>query len=202
MRRIFVLTLLTAPLVGLPAWAQYGYPPPSPGQQGNGVALVTSWIQRYLQRQPNPLDIQNGQAMDAGTADPTALLAGILGCDEYYTRSGSDDRRFIAQVFTDVAGRPPSPAEETYWFNRLLQYPQGSGGRSLLAYAPFQGYPPNLPAPAPPATTSASPVAPAAPPPPTPTYPAAPPTPPAPTYAYPAVPPPPAPTYEYRRPYY
>jgi len=173
---MFVLTLLTAPLAGVPAWAQYGYLPPSPGAQGNGVALVVGWIQQYLHRQPNNDDLANGQAIDAGAADPLAILAGVFGCEEYFIRyCQRDDRRFIDLLFRNVVGRPPSRQEAGYWFNRLLQSPEGVEGRNAVAYALLQRYPPNL--------TAA--------------------TPPAPVYNYPvAPPPPPAPTYEYRRPAY
>jgi hypothetical protein len=104
MRYVFILTLLTAPLAGLPARAQYGYAPPA-GIQGNGVALVTNWIQQYLHRPPNSLDLANGQSIDAGAADPLAILVGSLAAGSTTARSP----RVMTAALSTMSS-PTSPA--------------------------------------------------------------------------------------------
>jgi len=140
MRRFIILTALTAPLVVLPARAQYPPPPPA-GATGGGMALVDGWIRQFLGRPANQGDVGSGQALDAGTVQPQVLLSRILACDEYYAHVGGEDRRYIRGLFRDLSGRPPSPREESYWLNRLLHTPEGMEGRTQIAYELLQRYP-------------------------------------------------------------
>jgi hypothetical protein len=143
MRRLFTLTLLIAPLAVLPVQAQPYLPPPPPAYgQIDGVALVSGWVRQYLGRRPNRQDIANGQAIDAGTLDPNDLLPGILSCDEYYSRAGGDNARYIQKLFRDVAGRAPSQREADTWYRRLQDGPAGMDGRTNIAAALLQQYPP------------------------------------------------------------
>jgi uncharacterized protein DUF4214 len=146
MRRFILLSLLSAPLAALPASAQEIVPPPPPGYGASGgVALIDNWIHQYLGRRPNREDIANGQRIDQGALDPVNVLAGILSCDEYYTRrAGGDDMRYVQALYRDVAGRAPSQREADYWYRRLRSGPEGMEGRIDVAYELLQRYPPNL----------------------------------------------------------
>jgi len=113
--------------------------------RGEGPALVTYWIGKYLNRAPNATDLEFGRAMDAGARDVITELANIFACEEYYIRAGYDDRRFVEAVFRDVTGRQPSDREREFWGRRLSISPEGMEGRDEIARALLNRYPPALP---------------------------------------------------------
>jgi len=140
MRGFIILTALTAPLVFLPAGAQYV--PPPPYGESNGINLVAGWIRQFLGRGPNQGDLRSGQVIDEGTQDPEAVLTTILGCDEYYTRAGGTDPRFIHKLFRDLTGRLPTRREEQYWMYRMrVHAPEGWEGRVEVASEFLHRYP-------------------------------------------------------------
>ncbi len=79
--------------------------------------LVRSWYQKYLHREPDPqwavwVDaVRNGQ-------EPNAVLASILGSQEYYDKAGGTPERFVQTLYRDVTGRPPTRGEMEYWVRR------------------------------------------------------------------------------------
>jgi hypothetical protein len=97
--------------------------------------LVNAWYDRYL-----------GRGMDSGAsswmnelhngAEPALLLSQIMSGEEYYRRAGATPRRFVEQVYADVAGRRPSGDEMDYALRRLAP-----SGRQGVAYAVIQQYP-------------------------------------------------------------
>lgn len=142
MRRLIILTALSALVNVLPVRAQYNAPPPPPpGEMGGGRALVDSWFRHFLHRPPGTGNLAAAQGIDEGTASPEMTLAGILASDEYYNRAGNDDRRYLFQLFNDLAGRPPSPGEADYWWHRLVENPEGTEGRVQVAYHMILRYP-------------------------------------------------------------
>lgn len=142
MRPFIFLTVLSLPLVALPAQAQYRYPPAVRYSDASpGMALVDGWVRQYIGRAPSRDDLANGQAIDEGVIDPTTLLTQILGCDEYYERrAGGDDRRFVQVLFRDLAGKAPTPREAEYWTRRLLSGPEGMEGRTDVVSELLQRY--------------------------------------------------------------
>jgi hypothetical protein len=97
--------------------------------------LVRSWYRRFLGREPDPMagvwtnELRSGQ-------DPNAVLATILGSDEYYTRAGSTPDGLVRTLFQDLTGRPPSPQEMASWTRRAA-----TGDRNDIAYALLTRYP-------------------------------------------------------------
>jgi hypothetical protein len=80
------------------------------GGNGDIVAMVTSWYQRFLGREPDQGANDWVQRLQNGTPEQS-VLAGILGSDEYYNRSGSNVEGFITALFRDLLNREPSPQE-------------------------------------------------------------------------------------------
>ena len=77
---------------------------------------------------------------------PDRILAGILGSDEYYLRSGGTPQGYVQTLFTDVNGRQPTAAEYGFWVNRLVQVGGAAPDfeqRVDLAYEMLARYPQN-----------------------------------------------------------
>jgi hypothetical protein len=91
--------------------------------------LVVGDYQELLGRTPSTPEI-NGWvlALRSGTEDQ--VLAGFAASDEYYRRSGGNDRAWIDALYHDLLGRTPATAEENAWLAAI-----GSGAsRSSVAY--------------------------------------------------------------------
>jgi len=83
------------------------YRPPSvfpPAFRLRAREVVQGWYLRFLGRDLDPGAAVWIDQLRRGE-NPTAVLAGILGSDEYFQASGSTPRRFVARLFIDVAGR-------------------------------------------------------------------------------------------------
>jgi hypothetical protein len=138
MRRFIIVAALAAPLAALgpaPSDAQRYH-----GRRGDGYALIDGWFRQFLRRPATKENIPAGDMIDDGRVTPEAMLAGILASPEYYNRAGND-RGFIRNLFTDLAGRRPSPREAAYWFRRLLAQPAGLDGRIEVASEMLQRFP-------------------------------------------------------------
>jgi hypothetical protein len=74
-------------------------------------AQIQQWIQTYLGRPPRPYetevwlaDLQQGKSL----AD---VQAGILSSSEYFERQRSNRDLYVADVFRQLYGVPPTPAQ-------------------------------------------------------------------------------------------
>jgi hypothetical protein len=114
------------------------YPP-------DAQALVVSWYQRYLHRDP-----ANGEELGwvnhlVQGAAPETLLADILGSQEYFDKAGGTPEGFVESLFADLVGRRPTPQEMQYGVSQLYyantNYYDVSGGRHNVAYAMLMRYP-------------------------------------------------------------
>lgn len=85
---------------------------------GNAGTLVRKDYQRYLQREPGPGASTWIQDMRTGST-PNDVLGGVLSSDEYFTRAGGNRVGYVRQLYMDVLGREPLPAEINYWVGRL-----------------------------------------------------------------------------------
>jgi len=107
MRPPLFLALLMVPAFTGPASAQpYRVQP---------RRLVDYWYQRFLDRPANDEgagawvdDLRQGES-------PQKVLATILSSEEYFQKSGSTNRGFVANLYRDLAGRSPSPREVDHW---------------------------------------------------------------------------------------
>ena len=97
--------LITVGLAGGRADAQYTY---RPQVAQDDAAVVTSWYQRYLGREPD----QTGLYMWVNQLRRGAPVeASILGSDEYFERHGNTPESFVTGLYVEVLNRQPSAAE-------------------------------------------------------------------------------------------
>ena len=74
-------------------------------------AQIQQWIQTYLGRPPRPYetevwlaDLQQGKSL-------SDVQAGILSSSEYFERQRSSRDAYVAEVFRQLYGMPPTPAQ-------------------------------------------------------------------------------------------
>ncbi len=111
MRRFLAAALLGV-LIVVPTAAQ--------AQSPQSQAAVTAWYSQFLQRPFDSGGLGWAVALDQGQS-PDKVLASILGSDEYYIRSGSTPQGYVQAMFTDLNRGQPTPAEYSFWVNRLIQ---------------------------------------------------------------------------------
>src|SRR5262245_8235559 len=119
----FILTALFGILaVAAPIAADYpppdwyrGYPAQQAAYPANPETLVRAWYRQYLGRDPDPSGLQSWVAALLQGNQPEAVLATILGSEEYLLRSGGTPEGFVQNLFKDLTGRRPSQAEFDYW---------------------------------------------------------------------------------------
>jgi hypothetical protein len=127
MRRAILPALLLL-LCVLPGSAQFG-------ARRDANRTVAGWYQRFLRREMDPFAAGWVRALQQGQ-QPEQVLAGILGSDEYFRLAGGTHSRFIRQLYQDVAGRRPTPSEETFWTRRLW-----ASSRTDVAYDVLMRFP-------------------------------------------------------------
>jgi hypothetical protein len=116
MKRLLALALPTLLLGTSFAQAQsYYHRTDAPGDP---QTLVRSWYERYLRREPDAGAGSWVQSLRTGHS-PEDVLATILSSAEYFTTAGRSNPGFVRQLYLDVLGREPSPAEINYWGGRL-----------------------------------------------------------------------------------
>jgi len=115
MRRT-ILCAVSLLALAVPADGQYGLY----GGYGarDASQTVAQWYQRFLGRQPDPYAGGWVTALQSGQ-NPEQVLAGILGSQEYYLRTGGTPRAFVNGLYADLAGRAPTPQEESYWTRQV-----------------------------------------------------------------------------------
>ncbi len=86
--------------------------------KGDAGTLVRSGYERYLGREPGATGatwvqgLRNGQTRED-------LMASLLSSDEYFAKAGGTRTGYVRQLYRDVIGRDPLPAEINYWTGRL-----------------------------------------------------------------------------------
>jgi len=140
MRRFIMITAITL-LALTPALASaQTYAPVQTygGAQTYGSdpnALVDSWYRTYLGRAPDSGMTYWVNHLLQGDS-PDAVIAGILGSDEYYLKSGGTPAGFVNQVFNDLLRRPPTPRELDFWARRLYTEPRSEVAQHILTQNP------------------------------------------------------------------
>lgn len=116
MKCLFTLGPLVLLLSASFASAQsYYHPADAPGDP---QTLVRSWYEKFLHREPDAGAAAWIRALRTGhSADD--VLSTILSSQEYFTASGGSSAGFVRQLYLDLIGRPPLPAEINYWAGRL-----------------------------------------------------------------------------------
>jgi hypothetical protein len=102
---------------------------------GDPGSLVSNWYSTYLGRPPDP-GIQHWvDELNEGAA-PDAVLAGILGSDEFYEKVGSTPQGFITALYNDFVGRPPNPGELNFWVSQMYTEDRTTVADSILTQNP------------------------------------------------------------------
>src|SRR5262249_36301473 len=97
---------------------------------------VANWYRRFLGREPDAGGLAGWvEGMRHGNS-PEKTVAGILGSDEYYAKSGNRTDGFIRALYRDLLGREPTEAELMSWMRRLYDR-----DRTDIAYAFLMRYP-------------------------------------------------------------
>jgi hypothetical protein len=99
--------------------------------QGSPEELVRSWYQRFLHRDPDPLWSVWVEAVRYGQ-EPNAVLAAILGSQEYFNNAGGTPEGFVQALYQDISGRRPTPEEMGYWVRRVLDRDRNDVAYALL----------------------------------------------------------------------
>ncbi|MCU1369801.1 MAG: Hemolysin-type calcium-binding protein [Ilumatobacteraceae bacterium] len=60
----------------------------------------------------NPNSLQNGKSL-------RQFRAQLFGSNEYFTKAGGTNARFVVKAYEDVLGRAPDAAGQTYWTNKI-----------------------------------------------------------------------------------
>jgi uncharacterized protein DUF4214/List-Bact-rpt repeat protein len=78
--------------------------------------LIQGFYNTFLHRSASPTELAFWLAALAGGATDEDVMAAILGSAEYFaTRGGGTNAGFIAALYQDLLGRPPSAAEQAQW---------------------------------------------------------------------------------------
>jgi hypothetical protein len=104
---------------------------------------VDGWYQQYLHRPPGNIDYGKNDWADGlrnGTP-PDAVLAGILGSEEYYGLAGGTPEGFVRQLFRDIVGRDPTRPEFRGWMRRLETQERSELAHDLLDRFPDRWQP-------------------------------------------------------------
>lgn len=116
MTRTLTLALGTLLLSASLAQAQsYYHPADAPGDP---AVLVRSWYERYLRREPDSGAGGWMQSLRTGHS-PEDVLSTILSSQEYFTAAGKSNPGYVRQLYLDLVGQAPLPAEINYWTGRL-----------------------------------------------------------------------------------
>jgi hypothetical protein len=96
--------------------------PEQPWLRTADLETIRSWYRRYLGRPADSADLNQWvQRLEQGWS-MLDVQAGILGSDEFFLRYNRDPARFIAGLYTEVAGMPPRPDDVRYWLSMLQQF--------------------------------------------------------------------------------
>jgi len=109
-------------------------PSRQPAEQG-ARAKVRMWYNRFLDREPDRGSEPMVRALHHGE-DPDAIVAAILGSDEYYERAGATPAGFIRHLFLDLIGRAPNATEVRHWGARVRTEPRQDIAADFLSRNP------------------------------------------------------------------
>jgi hypothetical protein len=113
--------------------------------------LVQGFYTALLHRPPTPAELTAALAQLSAGATDEQIEAAILGSPEYFaTRGGGTNAAFLAALYGDVLGRPPTPAEQTQFDTALahgttpgafaLQVLTSAEARARMVRAEFQAF--------------------------------------------------------------
>jgi hypothetical protein len=90
---------------------------------------VAGLIGSYLGREPRPDEVESWVYNIRTGTPPSELQIGLLASDEYFTRQGRNNGRFIVGLYNQILNRNPTPPEVANWLQALAQV---NGDRTQL----------------------------------------------------------------------
>jgi hypothetical protein len=127
-------------LLILPALWLLGLAPDVSAQTYDAPTLVDSWYRTYLGR---PSYVDGGGTgwvnllLQGNT--PQSVLSSILGGEEYLARSGGTMAGYIQSLYSQVLGRPPTPAEQEFWLRQSYTQDRKTIAYEILTQNPSSG---------------------------------------------------------------
>jgi uncharacterized lipoprotein YbaY len=108
--------------------------PTASGQPTNVYAssqldMVNQWYRQYLLRDATTQELAAWQAHLQAGRPVQDIQAYILSSSEYYDRVGNQSSRYLTELYRNLYGRQPTPAELVQFQNQYQQY---GGARSLF----------------------------------------------------------------------
>jgi hypothetical protein len=113
------------------------------------LAVSLAPAQTYSDRGTMPSDsqmLQKGYLRREATPDTGAWIQSdrspedaqfrTLTSAEYYTRAGGTNPSYVRQLYADVIGREPLPAEINYWVGRLSYQPREDVVHQMMRFHP------------------------------------------------------------------
>jgi subtilisin family serine protease len=112
---------------GLRFWASALHRGTPYGEVVNGITysrefrtrLIAASYQRFLGRNPDGPGLESWLAAMGGGLHIEQMQAGFVGSPESLLQAGSDERRWIANLYVSVLGRPAANHEIDHWHGRL-----------------------------------------------------------------------------------
>jgi hypothetical protein len=109
----------------------------------NGVALITRWVRQFCGRDPSPVDIANGEAMQT-PEDAYERLAEVASCDEAYANLTEHAYGgWFEYVYWALARREPMLTDQS-WAHAIMMASPGMPGRTNVVRGLIRQYPPPL----------------------------------------------------------
>jgi subtilisin family serine protease len=81
--------------------------------------LIADSYRRYLGREPDGAGLRSWLGQMGRGLHIEQMQAGFVASTESYRRAGSDDRRWVTQLYQSVLGRSPSASEVSHWAGRI-----------------------------------------------------------------------------------
>jgi uncharacterized lipoprotein YbaY len=83
---------------------------------------IAQWYRQYLRRDATTQELSAWQNYLQAGKSPQDILAYILGSSEYFDRLGNQRDPYLAEVYRNLNGRPPSAAELQQFASQYQQY--------------------------------------------------------------------------------
>jgi hypothetical protein len=104
--------------------------------------LASYWYQKFLKREGEESGVATWAAEIRKGNSPDMVLASMLGGQEYYDLGGDTPLGFLVNLYRDIVGRDPTPAEHASFLRRMRTESRTDLAYSLLRRYPLSWHPP------------------------------------------------------------
>ncbi len=107
------------PFVLLAALSALTAAAPAQAQGPDAAGFVTGLYRRYIGTDPDPAGLAFWVEKLGRGLPPSEVHANVIGSQQYFDQVGQNNAAFITRAVSEVAGRPPTPAEVDAQLRRL-----------------------------------------------------------------------------------